>query len=593
MVNNSSALNNNIDSILKKIKKIEKDLNSHSKKIKEIESWKKQFNLDTNLDKNNIKEKIPFVLLNIMNNVNNLNDFKHDIEAGSNTLTKLINNKRSINEIGDDSDYSDLEEEYEENDINKNQELEKYIKILDLYNNYNNLVKKDKIMFNDYFKVLKENKKLSFFCKNDFVYFIGCSYKEKSNIVSIEKSLYALEDTKIPDRYKILNSDLPIQIKKKCLDKYNSFKMLDVGSGEYNKLNNWITGLISIPWGIYKEIAYTTYKNNFLFLKESMDKLDKSIYGQRETKQNIIQLVSKLITNPKSVGNVFSIYGPMGTGKTTIIKDGLSKILGLPFIFISLGGATDSSFLDGHSYTYEGSIPGRIIEGIKQSKCMNPIIYFDELDKVSDTAKGKEIINLLIHLTDPSQNSHFQDKYYGDVSFDLSKSIFIFSFNDKNIINPILKDRMKLIEVKGFNFDEKYKISKNFMLPEILKTYELNNSEIIFKDENIKYLINKTNDKEKGVRTLKRNIENIISIFNVLKLSFLDKKNNKKNNNKKIKLDNNLNKENLLKILPYIQNKNIDNIIKKIKIPFEIDKEIIDLFYKNNKPNFAIDTMYI
>ena len=98
--------------------------------------------------------------------------------------------------------------------------------------------------------------------------------------------------------------------------------------------------------------------------------------------------MARLISNPESIGNVFAIHGPMGTGKTTIIKEGLSKVFGRPFAFISLGGATDSSYLDGHSYTYEGSVPGRIVEVLKKTKCMNPIIYFDELDKVSKTSKG-------------------------------------------------------------------------------------------------------------------------------------------------------------------------------------------------------------
>ena len=137
--------------------------------------------------------------------------------------------------------------------------------------------------------------------------------------------------------------------------------------------------------------------------------MNRVIYGQDETKDVIIQIISKMITNPQKSGNVFAVYGPPGVGKTTIIKEGMSQALGLPFAFISLGGATDSSYLDGHGYTYEGSIPGKIVDLLKKSKCMNPIFYFDELDKVSDTRKGEEIANLLIHLTDPSQNNMFQD----------------------------------------------------------------------------------------------------------------------------------------------------------------------------------------
>ena len=119
--------------------------------------------------------------------------------------------------------------------------------------------------------------------------------------------------------------------------------------------------------------------------------------------------------------------GPMGNGKTTLVKEGIAKMINRPFEFISLGGATDSCYLDGHSYTYEGSIPGKIVDIVKKAKCMNPVIYFDELDKVSETPKGEEIINLLIHLTDFSQNDHFIDKYYNNIPIDLSKALFIFS----------------------------------------------------------------------------------------------------------------------------------------------------------------------
>ena len=104
-----------------------------------------------------------------------------------------------------------------------------------------------------------------------------------------------------------------------------------------------------------------------------------------------------------------------------------------------MGGATDASFLEGHSYTYEGSIPGRIVQilGEKNVNCMNPVFYFDELDKVSDTSRGHEIHNILCHLTDFSQNDEFHDKYYAGINFDLSKSLFVFSFNDEELINPI------------------------------------------------------------------------------------------------------------------------------------------------------------
>lgn len=586
MVNNKSPSNNSntnqIDSLNKKLKKLEKDFKNSNNKIKLLELWKEKFNLQNNINPENIKEELPFVLLNIFNNINNLNTFKEEIEIGAEKIENMIN-KRSYSD-SEDSEDSDEEE------INDTQSKQDIITIFKLNREYNILNKKEKELVKEYIQLLIDNKKMIYLSKNDMEHFLKLKQKDKLEIINIEKKIYNLTDNKTPDRYKIINSKIPIHIKKKCIDKYNSFKQLEIGSNEYNKLNNWLTGLINIPWDNYKEISIQN-KDYYNYLKNSKEILDKSIYGQDETKQNIIQLVSKLITNPKSIGNVFSIYGSMGTGKTTIIKEGLSKILGLPFNFISLGGSSDSSFLEGHSYTYEGSIPGRIVESLKQSKCMNPIFYFDELDKVSDTAKGKEIINLLIHLTDPSQNSHFNDKYYGDIPFDLSKAMFVFSFNQLDLINPILKDRMNLIKVKNFNNKDKFNIFKNFLIKDILKQYNFKETDIVISDENIKYIINKTDNQEKGVRNLKRHIENIISILNVIKLSFLD---NKSTRTKKIKLAK-LNFENLKNILPFLKtnNENTNEILKKISIPINLNKDLIDIFLENiTKKDFKIPTMY-
>ena len=140
--------------------------------------------------------------------------------------------------------------------------------------------------------------------------------------------------------------------------------------------------------------------------------------------------MAQQIRNPSCQGGVIALYGPPGTGKTELIKKGIAKAMDKPFIFISLGGAQDSSYLDGHSFTYEGSIYGRIAQALIDAKCMNPIIYFDELDKVSNTDKGQEIINVLIHLTDYTQNSHFMDDYMDGIVVDLSRATFIFSFNE-------------------------------------------------------------------------------------------------------------------------------------------------------------------
>ena len=194
------------------------------------------------------------------------------------------------------------------------------------------------------------------------------------------------------------------------------------------------------------------------------------------------------------------------------------EILNRPFAFIPLGGATDSSFLEGHGYTYEGSTYGKIVDILIQSKTMNPIIMFDELDKVSDTPKGEEIIGILTHLTDSTQNCEYHDKYFSELSFNLSKCLFIFSYNDESKINPILKDRLYKIKTKGYDKKDKVIIAENYLIPNIRETIKLDDSLLKIPKNVLEYIIEKYCNNEQGVRNLKRNLEIIFTKLNLLRL---------------------------------------------------------------------------
>jgi ATP-dependent Lon protease len=251
-------------------------------------------------------------------------------------------------------------------------------------------------------------------------------------------------------------------------------------------------------------------------MEKCKEVLNDSVYGLNDAKMQIMQFVGQLISNPASIGNAIGLKGPMGTGKTTLIKNGLSKMLGREFAFITLGGANDSSFLVGHSYTYEGSHYGKIADILIQCKSDNPIIFFDELDKVSDSYRGSEIIGILTHLIDSTQNNEFHDKYFSEIDINVSKCLFVFSFNDEALVNEILKDRMYVIETNGYNVKDKIEICKKFVIPSIIK--ELNLNEIIISDVIIQYIIEDFTKPEKGVRNLKRNIETILSKINLFRL---------------------------------------------------------------------------
>ena len=360
----------------------------------------------------------------------------------------------------------------------------------------------------------------------DFTYFQNLEKEMKEKHLKDLKEIKEIRNTNVPLKFKILNSEMDMKTKSIAIGNIEKLSEMDVSTGEHCKMDKWINGLINIPFGKNIELPINnsdTLEEKRNYILNTQKQLDKAIFGHQDAKMHILQVIGKWIKNPMSQGNVLAIQGPMGNGKTTLVKEGIAKAINRPFAFIALGGASDSAFFDGHSYTYEGSHWGRIVDILIDSKCMNPIIYFDELDKISDTHKGDEIVHLLTHLTDPSQNSLFQDNYFPGIHLDLSKALFIFSFNDESKVDRILKDRMYVINTKGFKPKDKVEICRNYILPELLDTFLFSKEEILFSDESILQIIEKYTGKEEGVRNLKRCLETIISKINIYYLS--DKKN--------------------------------------------------------------------
>jgi ATP-dependent Lon protease len=371
--------------------------------------------------------------------------------------------------------------------------------------------------YRDFSKILTEEDNESEYFKNKL------SVLDQRKYIKKLQTIKDLTSVETPYLIHLMNLDIPDVYKACALRKINMLRSMGGGFGnsEYYKIKSWVDAFIKIPFNKINNLPITFadgINKCHDFMEDAKKTLDSVVYGLDDAKIQIMQLIGLWLVNPNAIGSAIAIKGPMGTGKTTLIKDGISKILNRPFALIALGGCGDSGFLDGHDYTYEGSKYGKIIDILIQAGSMNPVILFDELDKISDSPKGEEITGVLTHLTDATQNTKFSDKYMSEISLDMSKALYIFSYNDESRVNPILKDRMYKIETKGYKTKDKLVICKDYLLPKICEQAKFEKEDIVLDDDVLEYIINEFTDKESGVRNLKRCLEIIYTKLNLYRL---------------------------------------------------------------------------
>jgi len=281
--------------------------------------------------------------------------------------------------------------------------------------------------------------------------------------------------------------------------------------------NAKVCDLLPLVENSVKSIDMTTHKVTN-YMGDVSKTLNAAVHGHEKAKRQVERIIGQWI-NGDQTGYCFGFEGPPGVGKTSLAKKGIAQCLkddndiSRPFAFIAVGGSSNASTLDGHNYTYVGSTWGRIVDILMETKCMNPIIFIDELDKVSRTEHGKEIIGILTHLIDPTQNDTFQDKYFTGIELDLSKALFVFSYNDVDAIDRVLLDRIHRVKFDHLSLEDKLTITKDYLFPEIYSKMGL--TDVINIDNNVVEYIIDEYTCEPGVRKLKEILFEIVGEINL------------------------------------------------------------------------------
>lgn len=281
-------------------------------------------------------------------------------------------------------------------------------------------------------------------------------------------------------------------------EELNKLSLLDNHSSEFSITRNYLDWLTNMPWG------KNTEEN--LNLKIARETLEEDHYGMDDIKKRILEFIAVSQLKGTAQGKILCFHGPPGVGKTSIARS-IAKALNREYYRFSVGGMSDVAEIKGHRRTYVGAMPGKLVQCLKRTKTENPLVLIDEIDKMGHGYQGDPSAALL-ELLDPEQNANFLDHYL-DVPIDLSRILFICTANYTNSIPEPLKDRMEMIEVRGYKDDEKLAIAKRYLVPAAREMTGLKEDNILIQDEALKDMI-AIHCKESGVRNLQKLIEKIM-----------------------------------------------------------------------------------
>ena len=364
-----------------------------------------------------------------------------------------------------------------------------------------------------------------------------CQIKLRKTNITIKNELERIKSLTIEDidlkKQIVALNNMPDSVKTIALEKVEEMKS---SNNEYYKQQLFVKTLCKFPWPsenddkLFEDLKQNDKKSQE-FLDDIEKKLEETVYGHTTAKKELKQLVGKWISNPKSSGSAIGLVGPPGVGKTMFAK-GISKALDIPFAQIALGGQNDGEILYGHGYTYSGSQPGMVVKKMIEAGSARCVLYFDELDKTA-TKHGhtNEIMSILIHMTDPNMNTEFQDRFFQGINFPLNKVLMCFSYNDSKLIDRILLDRLKKIQVDAYTTDDKVVIARDFVMKEISEMIGYEFGSIIIENKDNPDCIDK-NGKQKPFAN---NCPNYTKDLNKLKTKLKDKE--KQQLTKKIETD--------------------------------------------------------
>lgn len=312
----------------------------------------------------------------------------------------------------------------------------------------------------------------------------------------------------VPLRIKVLQSNLPDSLKTQLFH--------DLSHPIADKYLQWCLKMLRMPIGVYHRSIVTSDVPRTL--REAKRSMDDIIVGQEVAKREVMKLLHQSLDNPREAPTAYALglEGKPGCGKTQFVRRAMVTALNRPVISIPLGGTSDgASFLWGHSYSYEGSKEGRLAGGLMEVGCCNPIIHFDEVDKVVERERGgSEIIASLIHLIDPSANTSLRDRYLHGLDIDFSKCIFVFSYNDPEKINPVLLNRIKRIGFDTPTHVQKKEIVQTQLIPRIQARLH---TTVTFEDSTLDWMLT-VNEGDSGLRDLEKSIDHVLSCAGLSKV---------------------------------------------------------------------------